>query len=209
MSMLGNGLSAAGHHEDALCVREAELSLLRRLGGSKETMFVALGNLSHTYQMLGRHETALRIRREIYSGRLQLLGNQDCQTIFAAYNFAASLAKLQRFEEAKSLMRKTMPVARQVLGENHEDTLRLRWSYAVALYMSTDATLADIREAVATLEDTVRIAQRVLGGAHPLTAQVELGLRVSRKGLAIGEASVGNSDDVSAVRAALEAMNAT
>jgi hypothetical protein len=209
MSLLGNGLSAAGHHGDALCVREAELSLLRRLGGSEETMLVALNNLAHTYQTLGRHETALRMRREIYSRRLQLLGNQDCQTDFAAYNFAASLAKLQRFEEAKSLMRKTMPVAQQVLGENHEDTLRLRWSYAVALCVDPAATLDDLREGVTTLEDSERIARRVFGGAHPLTTQIGLGLRESRKRLAVSEASVGNSDDVSAVRGALEAMNAT
>ena len=31
------------------------------------------------------------------------------------------------------------------------------------------ATLDDLREAVATLEDAGRIARRVLGGAHPLT----------------------------------------
>ena len=39
------------------------------------------------------------------------------------------------------------------------------------------ATLADLREAVATLEDAERIARRVLGGAHPLTMQMEGELR--------------------------------
>ena len=37
--------------------------------------------------------------------------------------------------------------------------------------------LDDIREAATTLEDTARIARRVLGGAHPLTTLAERDLR--------------------------------
>ena len=81
-----------------------------------------------------------------------------------------SFMTLKRFEESKSLLRKTMPVARRVLGESHDLTLRMRWSYAAALYEDNGATLDDLREAVTTLEDTERIARRVLGGAHPTTA---------------------------------------
>ena len=71
------------------------------------------------------------------------------------------------------------------------------------------ATLDNLREAVTTLEETERTARRVLGGAHPITARIGLNLRDSRKVLAVREASVGNSDDVSAVCGALGAMNAT
>ena len=52
---------------------------------------------------------------------------------------------LERFEEAKSLLRKTMPVARRVLGESHELTLKMRWIYAAALYRDDGATLDDLR----------------------------------------------------------------
>ena len=45
------------------------------------------------------------------------------------------------------------------------------------------ATLADIREAVATLEETAPAAQRVLGGAHPLTERIEDGLQDARAAL--------------------------
>ena len=44
--------------------------------------------------------------------------------------------------------------------------------HAKALFLDTDATLDDLREAVATIEDTVRIARRVLGGAHPTTTGI-------------------------------------
>ena len=54
--------------------------------------------------------------------------------------------------------------------------------YAEALYKD-DATLDDLREAVATLEDTERIARQVFGGAHPLTVDIEDDLRTARAAL--------------------------
>jgi len=93
----------------------------------------------------------------------------------------------KRFEEAKSLLRKTMPVARRVLGDNEETTLRMRWSFVQALYKDDAAALDDLRESVATLEDTARTAQRVFGGAHPLTKAIEGGLRDARAALAARE----------------------
>ena len=80
-------------------------------------------------------------------------------------------------------MRKTMPVARRVLGESHELTLRMRGVYAESLYRDSSATLDDLREAVTTLEDAKRIARRVLGSAHPTTLGVERALGRSRAAL--------------------------
>ena len=103
--------------------------------------------------------------------------------IVAANNLASSLNNLQRFEEAKALLRKTLPVARRVLDERDLHTFKMRWNYADALYRDADATLDDVREAVTTLEDTTRIASRVLGGAHPTTAWIEETLRNARAAL--------------------------
>ena len=44
------------------------------------------------------------------------------------------------------------------LGDNDKDTIRIRWSYAEALYEGDGATLDDLREAVTTLEDAARIS---------------------------------------------------
>ena len=74
-----------------------------------------------------------------------------------------------------------MPVARRVLGESNDLTLRLNWTYGRALCCDDDATLDDIREAVTTLEDARRIARRVFGGTHPLTMGIESTLRNSQK----------------------------
>ena len=62
--------------------------------------------------------------------------------------------------------------------------LKMRSAYAQALYKIDDATLDNLREAVTTLEDTERIARRVLGGAHPVTVEIGRTLQKSRAALA-------------------------
>jgi hypothetical protein len=80
-------------------------------------------------------------------------------------------------------MCKMMPVARRVLGECHELTLKMRWIFAKALYLDDGATLVDLREAVETFEETERTARRVLGGTHPLTGWIEDGLQDAQAAL--------------------------
>ena len=79
-------------------------------------------------------------------------------------------------------------MARRVLRNNNETTLRLRLCYARTLYEDTAATLDDIREAITTLEDIERIARRVLGGANPITMRIVAALRDARAALRAREA---------------------
>ena len=65
----------------------------------------------------------------------------------------------------------------------------MRSFYAETIYADADATLDDLHEAVATLEDTARTARRVLGGAHPLTTHIERTLQNARAALRAREAS--------------------
>ena len=85
-------------------------------------------------------------------------------------------------------MRKTIPVARRVFGENDENTLKILWSYAMTLYKDRSSTLEDLREAVTTLEELERTARRVLGGACPLTTYFGHDLREARTLLSAREA---------------------
>ena len=199
MRMLGSGLTCAGHDEDALPVKEAELAMLWRLGASLHETLVTQSNLANTYMKVGRLESALQMKRDVYSGHVKLNGEGHLDSLGAANNYASSLLSLQRFEEAKALFRKTMPVARRALGEDNKLTLTLRWCYAEALYTDPDATLDDLREAVTTLEDTVRIARRVFGGEHPLTTSIEREIQNSQAALAAREA-------VESIRESVEAM---
>ena len=183
MSVLGNGLDVAGHLEDALSASEAGLSMEKRFGASRRTLLTVQGNLAHAYQSLRRLEDALSLHRDVYSGYLKLKGEEHSDTLFWAVEYASCLANLQRFEEAKSLMRKTLPVARRVLGESDQLLLDLGANYARTLYLDPAAPLDDLREAVTTLEEIERTVRRAFGSAHPLTMEIEVALRNARAAL--------------------------
>ena len=184
MSVLSNGLHEANHREDALAVRLADLSLRQRAGTSPQSDLLSLQeNLATSFFACGRFEESLRMKKDVCSGALRLLGKDDIRTLTSAHNYAATLANVQRFGEAKSVLRETLPVAQRVLGKCHHLTLMMRKIYANTLYEDTTATLDDLREAVTTLEDAERTARRVFGGGHPHTATFEHHLRESRAAL--------------------------
>ena len=185
--LLGSGLHDAELYTDALTVKEAQLSEERRLGADEDDILVSLSNLACSCQKGGRLEEALRIHQDVYFGSLNLHGEEHRATLGQAIYYASSLSELQRHAEAKALLRKTIPVARRVLGESQHLTLRMRFFYADALYLDDDATLDDLREAVTTLEDMERTARRVFGGSHPLTEDLEAALRNARAALGARE----------------------
>jgi D-Tyr-tRNAtyr deacylase len=182
MTQLGNGLFDAEEYADALSVREAELAMLRRLGARERNILTVQTNLATSYEMVGQEEQAVHMQGEVYAGTLQLFGEEHEDTLIDANNYASLLVTVKRFEEAKSLLRKKIPVVRRVLGES-EFTLTMKKIYARALYEDTGATLDDLREAVATLEETERIVRRMLGDLHPTVAEFEVSLHNSRAAL--------------------------
>ena len=102
----------------------------------------------------------------------------------AASNYTNLLIALQRFEEARSLLRKMIPVARRALEEGDVNTLRMRWIYARALYMDEGATRDDLREAVATLDTVANSWKHIFGPAHPETPKAQDALKIARGALA-------------------------
>ena len=180
MTQLGGALTGAGHHEDALVVKEATLAMMRRVGSLESDILAVQNNLANAYRMVGRTEQALQMRQDIYSGYVKLLGKEHERTIRSAHNYVNLLLDLRRIEEAKSLLTKTIPVAQRVFGACNDTTLRMRMNYATTLYGDPTATLDDIRKAVTTLEEIEKTARRVFGGAHPTVAQVEGSLQYAR-----------------------------
>ena len=209
INQLGNGLSSADHNEDALSVRETQLALVRHLCPTdEESMLTTQSNLAIAYKKVGRLDQATRMRGGVYFGHLKLSGKEHKSTLIAASNFASGLMDLQHFEEAKSLLHKTIPVARRILGESHALTLAMRRNYARALRKDPAATLGDLREAVTALEDLERTARRVLGGTNPFVTGIEHEVEASRAALRRDgywreETAPG---DVSSLREAMEAM---
>ena len=180
MSLLGNGLCEVKNYKDALTVDEARFSMLRRFGASENDMLGVQGNLAGTYHALGQREKALSMERDVYSGRLKLHGEEHEKTLLAARNYASTLKDLHRSEEAKKLLRKSIPVARRVHGESSKALTIMRWIYGEALYRDRSATLDDLHEAVATFEEIQPTARRTLGGEHKIVREIEKSLKISR-----------------------------
>ena len=193
MRVLGNSLCDTKLYADALSVYEAEFSTLPRVGGSEEAMLGVQGNLATLYHMLGDHVRALQLDRDAYFGYVKIHGEEEKDSLVAAFNYTVALHNLKQFEEAKLLLRKTMPVARRALGNSNEITFAMKKIYAEALYNDPAATLDDIREAVTMLEDMERIARRVFGGAHPTAAGIGITLREARAALRAREAPPSSS----------------
>jgi len=103
--------------------------------------------------------------------------------VLSAQALAGCLFAINHFQETKSLLRRTIPVARRVLEEGDALTLKIRSLYADALFADPGATLDDLREAATTLGETHRTARRFLGSAHPETAVIERHLRGAQETL--------------------------
>ena len=67
MTELGNALYAASHFEDALSVREALLSTMRRIGADEDILLDAQSNVASAYADLGQLEKALSMELKLYS----------------------------------------------------------------------------------------------------------------------------------------------
>ena len=174
MTALGNSLGLAGHHEDALCVKEARLSMLRRLGAHEEDVLAAQGNLAISYEKLGRREEALRIRRDVYSGHLRHrdLGPLHQSTLGTALNLSTSLVDAGNYAEARAFMRDQMELARRAFGADHPVTLDFQWGYSRAFTLDKDVSAEQLAEVATTLEKTLEISQRVCGREHPRTCSI-------------------------------------
>ena len=98
---------------------------------AEERILVVQSNLAGTYQYLGQSEQALRLKRDVYSGYLKLKGEESRNTMVTANNYANGLLGLQRFGEAKALLRTTIPVALRVLGAVSYTHLTLPTIYSV------------------------------------------------------------------------------
>ena len=93
----------------------------------------------------------------------------------------AEYARVQQFDGLERLHGFAEIAERgAVVPTESKDTLRMRWAYAKSLFKDPAATLDDLREVVTTLEDTSRIARRVLGSAHPFTKSIETALQDAR-----------------------------
>ena len=92
-------------------------------------------------------------------------------------NLARALLEVERFSEAKALLRKYVPKARRALGPSHPVMLALSEKLVQALYEDCaerplDDYIADMTEAVEILAKDERTTRSVRGSDHPEAQRV-------------------------------------
>ena len=185
INLVGNGLYNVKQYKDALSVREATLSLVQRIGTTENNILGVQGNLANLYGRLGRHESALRIKREIYARRVELYGATDEDSLLAAGNLASTLVEdLEQFDETRAFLQDRIPEAIGALGKNHDLTFKLQRMHAQCLFENAGASLEDVTAAIAALEDLDRRMTRIFGAAHPQTDTTRFFLEEAREKLA-------------------------
>ena len=162
MTVLGNGLVEAKRYAEALEVYQASLQDGEHMGPSLHDPYIDKCNIAVCYHRLGLPQEALSMQREVYAAGLTLNLDPADKAIDAS-NLAAYLVAAREFEEAKSLLRKTIPMTLQDLGSNHSTTLDIRGCYARALSEDDSASRDDLVEAVAILEEVSQTARRIYG----------------------------------------------
>ena len=160
MGQLGNGLSEASHHEDALSVREAELSMVRRIGASEQTCSSRRTILrSRIKRSDGLKRPAHAARRILRMFGEELHGEEHESTLIDSQpTTPVALIELEEIFDADDetelcccALRERMPVARRVLGGFGTDARRC-WAVRHPLTTEIEQTLQKIRAALRARE---------------------------------------------------------
>ncbi len=114
----------------------------------------------------------------MYATRSKLHGPRHRLTFLSAGNLSDLMVESQLWDEAKQLLSEQIPLALETFGPDHDETLRMRWRYALVLQTEEKYT-----EAVAILEDVERRYRRVFGISHPMTARAQDVLENARERL--------------------------
>jgi len=147
MQILANALRTVRRPEEALPVIEASLAVLRRFSPPDlEAILTTRINLSGCLLEIGRQDEALALSRDVYAEWVALKGVSHQVTITCGISLANSLFMTKRWDEARTLVRdQLLPVARQSLGADHHETLKLNQVLAEAVHYDPTATRDDLR----------------------------------------------------------------
>ena len=170
MGMLGNGL-LEDDPAAAANVMEAHLATMKRWGTNEKEIITVQSNLAGCYRNLGRFDLALKMQRDNYIRHKNAFGERDVDTFGQSSNLARLLVELGQYDEGVTLAREQYHAARRVFGPNHQVSLHLARTYALAL--GKRATPADLLEAESVLVDALPRCRRVLGTGHPHTQHAQ------------------------------------
>jgi tetratricopeptide (TPR) repeat protein len=134
------------------------------LGPDDPDTLQSMNNLANSYDNLGRHADALKLREETLALRKAKLGPDHPDTLSSMDNLAISYAAVGRHADAFEVFRETLAMRKAKLGPDHPETLNSMNNLAG----SYDA-LGRHAEALKLIEETLAMRRAKLGPDHPDT----------------------------------------
>ena len=124
----------------------------------------SMGNLAASYDALGRHTDALKLREEGLAGLKRVRGSDHPVTLASMNDLATCYAALGRHVDAIRLLEDVLATQRRVLPADHRDTLGSMHNLA-----NSFAALGRYAEALKLGEEALAAFKRVLPADHPDT----------------------------------------
>ncbi len=161
--------------------RQAEIALAiheRHHPADHPDRLASLGDLATCYADTGRHEEALKLRKQVYDACRR---TQHPDFLVSANNLAISYAALDRHEEALALREETLAGYRRRQPPNPDDALLVGSMHSLAVSYNEAGRHAD---ALALQAEVLAARRRVLPPDHPDTL-------LSLNNLAVSHAELG------------------
>jgi len=136
----------------------------RTLTGVEQDVAWLLDRGAGYLQSRGQPAAARPLYERASTVRRSILGDDNSETLEAAYDLSWNLRELGEYEQARRLGEDTLSRYRGVLGDDHPHTLRAANRLAVYLW-----ELGHYEQAHRLAEDTLTRYRRVLGRDHPHT----------------------------------------
>jgi tetratricopeptide (TPR) repeat protein len=148
-------------YEEAASLHENQVEIRKRVQGVKHDRTLReMQTLAHVYSAhLDQYDEAEVVYRDIIAARSHSLGPGDARSTDTALRLAKMYLETLQRSKADSVMTAAINGVSRVRGEDDPETLRLRYSWALALGPYPE-------EKAEILEDILAIQRRVLGDGH-------------------------------------------
>ena len=151
--------------DDAVKLWEEMLELRRKvLGPEHPDTLLAMNNLAHGYDTLGRRDEASRMNKEALALCTRILGPEHRHTLDALNDMATFDDEAGRREEALKLREQAVKLRRKAIGPEDPDTLNAMFDLATSYQEAGRA-----EEALKLQEDVLALRRKVFGPEHPDT----------------------------------------
>ncbi|KAI8662890.1 hypothetical protein NCS56_01093800 [Fusarium sp. Ph1] len=179
MSNLARTISDLGRSKEAEELETRVFQTRKRvLGEEHPDTLISMNNLAVTIRDQGRLDEAAQLQRDVMEIRKRVLGEEHPDTLTSLGNLAVTLYEQGDLGEAEELQVRVMDVRKRILGEEHPTTLLSMQNLAETWKLqgelcdpSMSIRLDVLGDALALLEDCVRLRRQVLGEDHPDTQE--------------------------------------